>query len=83
MLALVGAAIHSVLSEYATGMKVTFIISEDKYQGKNCLSTVASFITAEATALINNTWWAASYVGGPAPPGANISIGAAQSELGL
>jgi len=39
-LALVAAAIHCVLSEYATGEKVTVMFSQDEYQGKFCPSTV-------------------------------------------
>jgi len=66
-LVLVSAAIHSALSEYANGRKVTVMFPEDEYRGKFCPSTVIDFITAEATALlINYTWWAASYP--PAPP---------------
>jgi hypothetical protein len=61
-LALVAAAIHCVLSEYATGKKVTVMFSQDEYRGKFCPSTVIDCIIAEATALlINYTWWAASY----------------------
>jgi len=60
--ALDAAAIHCVLSEYATGTKVTVMFSQDEYQGKCCPSTVIDCITAEATPpLINYTWWAASY----------------------
>jgi len=60
MLALVAAAIHCALSEYATGKKVTVIFSQDEYWGKFYTSTVIDCITAEASALINYTWWAAS-----------------------
>ena len=56
-LALVAAAIHCALSEYATGKKVTVMFSQDEYRGKFCPSTVMNCITAEATALINYTWW--------------------------
>jgi len=48
MLALVAAAIHSALSVYATGQKVTVMFSQDEYQGKFCPSTVMDCITAEA-----------------------------------
>jgi len=37
------------------------MFSQDEYQGKFCPSTVMDCITAEATALINYTWCAASY----------------------
>jgi hypothetical protein len=36
----VATAIHSALSEYATGKKVTVMFSEDEYRGKFCPSTV-------------------------------------------
>jgi len=58
-LALVAAAIHCVLSEYTTGKRVTVLFSQDEYRGKFCPSTLMDYITAEATALINSTWWAA------------------------
>ena len=65
-LALVAAAIHCILSKYATGKKVTVMFSQDEYRGKFCPSMVIDCISAEATALlINYTWWAASY---PPPP---------------
>jgi hypothetical protein len=38
-LSLVPTAIHCALSEYATGKKVTVMISQDGYQGKFCPST--------------------------------------------
>ena len=57
MLALVAAGIHSALSEYGTGKKVAVMFSEDEYRGKFCPSPVMDCITAEATALINYTWW--------------------------
>jgi hypothetical protein len=60
-LALVAAAIHCALSKYATGKEVTVMFSQDKYRRKFCSSVVMDRITAEATALINYTWWAASY----------------------
>jgi len=56
-LALVVKAIHFELSEYATGKKVTVMFSQDEYPGKFCPSLVMDCITAEATALINYTWW--------------------------
>ena len=68
MLVLVAAAIHCALSEYATGKKVTVMLSQDEYRGKISLSTVIDCITAEATALINYTWWAAVYPPAPPPP---------------
>jgi len=39
-LALVAAAIHCVLYEYATGKKFTLMFSQDEYRGKFCPSTV-------------------------------------------
>jgi len=39
-LALVAVAIHSALSKYATGKKVTVMSSQDEYRGKFCSSTV-------------------------------------------
>jgi len=51
-LALVAAAIHCALSEYATAMKVTVMSSQDEYRGKFCPSTVTDCISAEAIALI-------------------------------
>jgi len=86
MLALVAAAIHCALSEYAMGKKVTVMFSQDKYRGKFCPSPVMDCITAETTALINYTWW-----GYFIPPmvllcdnrRSSIPIGAPQSELAL
>jgi len=86
----VAAAIHCALSEYATGKMVTVMFSQDEYRGKFCPSAVMDCITAEVTALINYTWWAASYP--PAPPlmvllrynrRSSIPCGAPQSELAL
>jgi hypothetical protein len=54
-LAHVAAAIHCVLSAYATGKKITVMFSPEEYRGKYCPSTVMDCITAEATALINYT----------------------------
>jgi len=51
-LALVAAAIHCPLSEYATGKKITVMFSQDEYRGKFCPSTVIDCITAEAIAHI-------------------------------
>jgi hypothetical protein len=56
-LALVAAAIHCALSENATGKTVTVMCSQDEYRGKFHPSMVMNCITAEPTALINNTWW--------------------------
>jgi len=85
MLVLVAAAIHCALSEYATGKKVTVMLSQDEYRGKISLSTVIDCITAEATALINYTWWAAVYPPAPPPPPWCFSaiIGAPQSPTPL
>jgi hypothetical protein len=38
--ALVAAAIHCALAEYATGKEVTFMCSQDEYRRKCCPSTV-------------------------------------------
>ena len=61
MIALVAAGIHCVLSDYATGKKVTGMFSQDDYRGKCCPSTVMDCITADANALISYTRWAALY----------------------
>ena len=53
-LALVAAAIHCALSQYATGKTATVMFSQDEYQGKFCPSPMINF-TAKATALINHT----------------------------
>jgi len=37
------------------------MFSQDEYWGEFCPSAVIDCITGEATALINYTWWAASY----------------------
>jgi len=55
-LALVAAAIHCALSEYATGKKIAVMFSQDEYRGKFFLSTVIDRATAEAIALVNYTW---------------------------
>jgi len=66
-LALVPAAIHCALCEYATGQKVTVTISQDEYRGKFCLSIVTECITAEAIAHITITpGGVASYPPSPA-----------------
>jgi len=75
-LALVAAAIHCALSEYATGRKITVMFSQDEYRGKFCPSTVLDCITGEATVLINYPWWAASY---PPPWVSSAIIGTTQS----
>jgi hypothetical protein len=84
--ALVATAIHCVLSEYATGKKVTVMFSQDEYRRKFCPSPVMDCITADATALINYTWWGCFI-----PPmvllrynrRSSIPIGAPQSGLAL
>ena len=81
-LALVAAAIHCALSEYATEKKVTFMFSQDEYRGKFCPSTVIDWITADAIALIIMTHsGAASY----SPPQwcSSAIIGTPQSPLVL
>jgi len=86
-IALVAVATQCALSQYATGMEGTVMISQDEYRAKICLSTVIACTTAEVTALINCTWWAASY---PPPPPmvllrynrrCSISIGTPHSEM--
>jgi len=80
-LALVAAVIHCALSEYATGIKVTVLFSQDEYRGKFCPSKVIDLITAETTALINYTWWGVSY---PPPQWCSSAIiGATQSPSPL
>jgi len=54
------AAIHCGFSEYASGKKVTVMFSQDEYRDKFCPSKVMDCTTAEASALINFKWWAAS-----------------------
>jgi len=81
LLALVAAAIHCALSEYATGKKVTVMFSQDEYRGKFCPSLVMDCITTEATALINYTWWgffssawfSSAIIGAPQSPSALLS----------
>jgi hypothetical protein len=90
-LALVAAAIHCALFEYATGMQVTVKFSQDEYGGKFCPSPVMYCITAEATALINYTWWGCLISPPPHPPmvflrntwRSSIPIGAPQCECAL
>ena len=80
-LALVTAAIHCARSGYATGKKVMAMFSQDEFRGKICFSTLIDCITAEATALINYTWWADSY---PLPQWCSlVIIGAPQSPSAL
>jgi len=52
MLALAAAAIHCVLSQYASGKKATVMCSQDECRGTFCSSPVINF-TPEATALMN------------------------------
>ena len=73
-LTLVATAIHCVLSQYATGKKVTGMFSQDEYQGKLCPSTVMDCITAEVTALINYTWGANSYPPPPPHPHGSLAV---------
>jgi len=84
-LALVAAAIHCVLSEYATGKKVTVMFSQDESRGKFCPSTVIDWITADAIALITIThggaasgpppqWCSSAIIGAPHPPSALLSV---------
>jgi len=79
-LALVAAAIHCALSEYATGKKVTVMFSQDEYQGIFCPSTVIDCITVEAIARIKfklhivgplhtpPQWCSSAIIGAPQSP---------------
>jgi len=69
-LALVAAAIHCALSEYATGNKATVMFSQDEYRGTFCPSSMINF-TPEATALINHTVVVCFKPPLPPPCGAN------------
>jgi hypothetical protein len=64
----VAAAIHCVLSEYATVKKVTVMISQDEYQGEFCPSTVTDCISAEAIALIKFKLHTVGLLHSPPPP---------------
>jgi len=84
-LALVAAAIHCVLSEYAGGKKATVMFSQDEYRGRLCPSSMINF-TPEATALINHTlvgrfkpppttmWRNSARIGAPQSPSALLSL---------
>jgi hypothetical protein len=84
-LALVAAAIHCALSEYATGKKVTVMFSQDEYRGKLCPSTVTDCISAEAIALIKfklhmvgllhtpPQWCSSAIIGAPQSPSALLN----------
>jgi len=52
MSVLVGAAIYCILSDYATGQKVTVIFSEDEYRGKFCPSTVIVDVRGSPLAVV-------------------------------
>jgi len=81
-LALVAAAIHCALSEYASAKKVSVMFSQDEYRGKFCPSTVIDWITADAIALITITHGgAASYT--PPPWCSSAILGAPQSLSAL
>jgi len=67
-LALVAAAIHCALSEYAGGKKATVMFSQDEYRGTFCPSPMINF-TPEATALSNHT------LGGHFKPPPSVSNG--------
>jgi len=56
-LLLVTAAIHCMLSEYATWKKIAVIFSQDKYQDEFYPPTVKNCITAEAITPLNYTLW--------------------------
>jgi len=84
-LALVAAAIHCALSEYAGGKKATVMFSQDVYRGTFCPSPMINF-TPEATALINHTlvgrfkpppttmWRNSTRIGAPQSPSALLSL---------
>jgi len=84
-LALVAAAIHCVLSEYASGKKATVMFSQDEYRGTFCTSHMINF-TPEATALLNHTlvgrfkppptsmWRNSARIGTPQSPSALLSL---------
>ena len=67
-LALVAAAIHCALSEYATGKKVTVMFSEDEYRGKFCPCAVTDCISAEAIELIKFKLHMVGLPHTPSPP---------------
>jgi len=82
-LALLAAAINCVLSEYATGKRVTVMFCQDEYCGKFCPSTVTDCISAEAIALIKfklhmvrlvhtppptPQWYSSAIIGAPESP---------------
>jgi len=82
MLVLLAAAIYCALSEYTTGKMCTLRFSQDGYRGKFCPSMVIDYITAEAIALINYTWWGCFIL--PPPQWCCLAIiGAPQSLLAL
>jgi len=84
-LALVAAAIHCALSEYAGGKEATVMFSQDEYRGTFCPSPMINF-TPEATALINHTlvgrfkppptsmWRNSTRIGAPQSPSALLSL---------
>jgi hypothetical protein len=69
-LALVAAAIHCALSEYATGKQGTVMFSQDEYRGIFCPSTVTDCISAEAIALIEFKLHMVGLLHSPPPNGA-------------
>jgi len=84
-LALVAAAIHCALSEYAGGKKATVMFSQDEYRGTLCPFPMINF-TPEATVLINHTlvgrfkppptsmWRNSARIGAPQSPSALLSL---------
>jgi len=64
---LAATAIHSGFSEYATGKKVTFMFSQDEYQGEFCTFQVIYFAVEDMT-LINHTLFSALYFPFGTPP---------------
>jgi len=84
-LALVAAAIHCALSDYAGGKKATVMFSQDEYRGTLCPSPMINF-TPEATVLINHTlvgrfkppptsmWRNSARIGAPQSPSALLSL---------
>jgi hypothetical protein len=86
-LALLAAAIHCGLSEYATAKPVTIMFSHDEYRGEFCPSTVIDCITAEAIAPIEFELYMLGLHYTPPSPrvllryntGSSIPVGALQS----
>jgi len=86
-LALVAAAIHCALSEYATGKKITVMSSQDEYRGKFCPSTVITLFYCRSRCITHQFHMAGCLI----PPSpmvllrwnsrSSIPIGTPQSAL--